>query len=567
MRNTDAPRTHPNRATSLLRSVVIAAVATLSLAGTAGAATPVVAPVPTVAFAADQPMLARLVAGEWLDTSDRQAVIDSHRAEFSRATPDIGWTGDRSTCTAGTTNPAYRSAIIDRVNWFRSVAGVPANVTENATYSAKAQETALMMSVSDRLSHSPDSSFGCYTNSGAEGAGSSNLYLGRTGPHAITGYMFDPGAGNVSVGHRNWILHPTVRQFGTGDTPGPGRQATNTLWVVDNAFGSQPQVRESEGFVAWPARGFVPGDVVFPRWSFSLRDADLAAATISMQRIENGAVVQTVSSPIVHRDHSRQAPFSIIVWEPVGVDTSPAVDQTYRITVGNVGIGSQRRTFSYDVTVIGDAPAQRVSPEEVAAFAHAAHNDFIGRDASGSETTRWINRLNAGASRYDLVAELAKSDEWAAHVVNQMYVDTLGRGADDAGRAFWIHRLQDGMSVAEMASLFYGSPEYLAAEGNQLDRWITDLYGELLVRSPDSGGLSFWVGEVGRSNPGSVALRFYQSDESRRARVQALYLDLLDRRSDRGGEDFWAEVLLNGDDLALAANLASSDEYFDNAQR
>ena len=513
-----------------------------------------------------------LQVGEWFDTTDRQSVINSYDAEFSRTTPDIGWTGNRSTCTAGTTNPAYRSAIMDRVNWFRAAAGVPANVTENTTYSAKAQEAALMMSVSDRLSHDPDSSFGCYTADGDEAAGASNLYLGRTGPHAITGYMLDPGAGNVSVGHRNWILHPTVRQFGTGDTPGPGRQATNTLWVIDNAFGAQPQVRESDGFIAWPARGFVPGDVVFPRWSFSLRNADFDNATITTQRIDQGQVVATVDSPIVFRNDTGGAPFSIIVWEPTNIDTSPSIDTTYRVTVDNVGVAGQTTSFSYDVTVLGDAPAAATpapptaSSTEIAAFADAAHLDFLGRAANTSEKNAWVQRVNAGTSRHQLVAELAQSDEWAANVVDGMYLDTLGRDPEPAGRAFWVSQLQNGMSVAKMAALFYGSPEYLANEGNDVDRWITDLYSELLERAPDGGGLNYWVAETGRTNPGSVALRFYQSDESRRARVQTLYGQLLGRGTDIGGEDFWSGVLANGDDLALAANLAASDEYFANAQ-
>lgn len=558
MRNTDGPHTRANRMASILASLALLATTTVAATAPAGA---VAAPPTAVRTPA-----AQINAGDWLDTTDRRAVIESHDAEFSRIAPAIEWTGDRSTCQPGTTSQAYRTAIIDRVNWFRSMAGVPADVIENATYSAKAQEAALMMSVSDRLSHSPDPSFGCYTGDGAQAAGSSNLYLGRTGPHAITGYMLDPGAGNVSVGHRNWILHPTVRQFGTGDTPGPGRQATNTLWVVDNAFGAQPQLRESEGFIAWPARGFVPGDLVFPRWSFSLRGADLASSTVTTQRIERGEVVETVDSPIVFRNDSAGAPFSIVVWEPVGIDTSPSVDTTYRVTVGDIGVGSQSRTISYEVTVIGDVPAPQASPSQIAAFADAAHQDFIGRDASTAEEAEWNRRLSAGETRFDLVSELTRSDEWAAKVVDDMYRDTLGRVSDSSGRAFWINRLRGGMSVARMAALFYGSPEYLAAEGNQVERWIGDLYDELLERRPDSGGLRYWVAQTGQSDPGSVALRFYQSDESRRSRVQALYGRLLGRGTDPAGEDHWAAVLVNGDDLALAANLAASDEYFDRAQ-
>ncbi len=565
MRNTDAP----NRTASVLTALGLVAATLLVPSSIVGAATDS----DSMSIVSNERQTDRVTAsasaGVWLDVNNRQAVIDSYALEFSKVDPDIGWTGNRASCNPGTTNPAYRTAIIDRVNWFRSMGGVPATVTENATYSAKAQEAALIMSVSDKLSHNPtDPDFGCYTSGGAEAASKSNLYLGRTGPHAITGYMFDPGAGNVSVGHRNWILHPTVQEFGTGDTPGPGRQATNTLWVVDNTFDPQPALREAQDFIAWPARGFVPGEVVFPRWSFSVRNGDFTNASVTTQRIDNGQVAGTVSSPIVFQNESAGAPFSILVWEPVGIDTNPAVDQTYRITVDNVRLGSLTKSYSYEVVVIGDQAAQVVAPlapGDIASFATAAYTDFLGRDATAAEKNNWIQQIGAGTTRYELVAELTQSDEWAANVVDGMYLDTLGRVPDAGGRAFWVDQLRNGTSVARMAALFYGSPEYIAKEGNQLDRWITDLYSELLQRQPDGGGLSYWVSETNRTTSGSVALRFYQLDESRRARVQALYQSLLGRGSDAGGETFWAGVLVNGDDLALAANLASSDEYFDKA--
>lgn len=567
MRNTDAP----NRTASVLITLSLAAATLLAPVSNAGAldttdSDPISIDLPELQT--DRaPQSAN--AGIWLDTSDRQGVIDSYDVEFSKIDPDIGWTGDRSTCTPGTTSSAYRSAIIDRVNWFRAMGGVSATVTENATYSAKAQEAALMMSVSNKLSHGPTAStFDCFTDDGAEAASQSNLYLGRTGPHAITGYMLDPGSNNVSVGHRNWILHPTVQEFGTGDLPAEDGRPSNTLWVVDNTFAAQPTLRESQDFIAWPARGFVPGEVVFPRWSFGVRNADFTNATVTTQRVVDGTLGDTVSSPIVFQNNASGAPFSIMVWEPVGIDTNPTVDETYRITVANVGLGSVNKSYTYDVIVIGDRAAQITLPSgsnDIDAFANAAYNDFIGRDATASEKNNWIQRINSGSSRYELVAELTQSDEWAANVVDEMYYDTLGRGPDAGGRAYWINQMREGMSVARMAALFYGSPEYIAKEGNDLGRWITDLYSELLDRQPDGGGLTFWVDQTNETTSGSVALRFYQSDESRRARVQALYQSLLGRGTDIGGEDFWAEVLLNGDDLALAANLAASDEYFDKA--
>ena len=74
------------------------------------------------------------------------------------ATPAIAWFGDRATCEAGATAPAFRDAVQLRINYFRAMAGVPAGITFSATYNDKAQAAALMMSVNSQLSHSPPAS-------------------------------------------------------------------------------------------------------------------------------------------------------------------------------------------------------------------------------------------------------------------------------------------------------------------------------------------------------------------------------------------------------------------------
>jgi hypothetical protein len=109
---------------------------------------------------------------------------------------------------------------------------VPAVVQLDDVYSGKAQQAALMMSANGQLSHNPPPSWLCYTAEGAQAAGSSNLYLGRFGPAAITGYVYDAGSGNYAVGHRRWILYPQTQRMGTGDIPPVGgARSSNALWV------------------------------------------------------------------------------------------------------------------------------------------------------------------------------------------------------------------------------------------------------------------------------------------------------------------------------------------------
>ena len=95
-------------------------------------------------------------ADPWIDTSDRNAVLSAWRAEFDRSEPAMAFYGDVAKCVAGSTSQAYRDSVLQRVNWYRRMAGV-GTVTENTAYSNHNQQTALMMSAEGNLSHTPGS--------------------------------------------------------------------------------------------------------------------------------------------------------------------------------------------------------------------------------------------------------------------------------------------------------------------------------------------------------------------------------------------------------------------------
>jgi uncharacterized protein YkwD len=216
--------------------------------------------------------------------ANREASRAFYLAYYQNASaPSPGWTGNRASCNAGTTAQAFRDAVLLRINYFRAMAGVPDRVSFSTTYNSKSQLAALMMSVNGQLSHSPPSSWTCYTADGATAAGSSNLTLGTYGWSAINGYMKDPGSNNAAAGHRRWILYPQTQNMGTGDIPPDGGYASNALWVFDShMWEARPPVRDS--FVAWPPPGYVPYQVVYPRWSFSYPSADFSQTSVTMMR-------------------------------------------------------------------------------------------------------------------------------------------------------------------------------------------------------------------------------------------------------------------------------------------
>ncbi len=281
--------------------------------------------------------------------ANREASRAFYLTYYQGTAPSIEWTGDRSSCNAGTTASGFKDFVSLRINYFRAMAGAPAGVSFLDAYSAKAQQAALMMSVNNSLSHFPPTTWQCYTADGAEAAGSSDLYLGVYGAEAITGYIRDPGPNNGAVGHRRWILYPQTQNMGTGDIPPSGGSAANALWVFDShMWETRPATREE--FVAWPPPGYVPYQVVFPRWSFSYPSADFSLASVVMtQGAQNVPLVQET----VHNGYGENT----IVWVVNGMTDwqswpQPTADTVYHVTVSNVLIAGSPRSFTYDVIVM-----------------------------------------------------------------------------------------------------------------------------------------------------------------------------------------------------------------------
>src|SRR5688572_7928639 len=127
-----------------------------------------------------------------VNTSSREEVRQYYRTIFNASeNVPMGWTGSYATGNAGDTSPAYKEATRLRINFFRALVGVPADITFNPTFSAKSQQAALLMSVNHALNHTPPPSWIGYTPIAAEGASNSNLALGSAGPDAVSGYIAD----------------------------------------------------------------------------------------------------------------------------------------------------------------------------------------------------------------------------------------------------------------------------------------------------------------------------------------------------------------------------------------
>ena len=191
--------------------------------------------------------------------ADRDTALEQYRAVLDDERVDAGWTGSVSGCVVGEESQASLAATLRTVNTLRSFAGV-GPVTFDPALNQRALAAALMMKAANDLSHTPGPDWPCYSQEGAEAAGTSNLFLGSSGAAAMVGYVDDSGV--ESLGHRRWVIDPAAVQFGSGSTG-----TTNAL----NVFGSSAATPVAPGTtVAWPPAGWVPWPWVFKTWSLAL---------------------------------------------------------------------------------------------------------------------------------------------------------------------------------------------------------------------------------------------------------------------------------------------------------
>src|SRR5688572_17784746 len=288
-----------------------------------------------------------------VNTQDREAVRDFFNAVFysgNRVAPN--WTGDLANCDPGTTAPEYQEAVLRRINFYRAMAGIPADITFNVEYSSKAAAAAAIVSANSLVTHSPTPSLLCYSEVGREAAENSNLALGSAGIDSIEAYIMDAG-NNSRAGHRRWLLYPQTREMGNADIAPPDGSTTrraNANWIFDSNFdGTRPPTRD--GFVAWPPPGFAPHKLVYPRWSFSFPGADFSQSTVTVTTNGTAAPVHIEELAIGYGEEAIVFVPGTISPDARRVHDKPVVDLSYVVNIANVIVGSTTTNFTYTVTV------------------------------------------------------------------------------------------------------------------------------------------------------------------------------------------------------------------------
>lgn len=104
--------------------------------------------------------------------------------------------------------------------------------------------------------------------------------------------------------------------------------------------------------------------------------------------------------------------------------------------------------------------------------------------------------------------------------VYRLYQAAFNRKPDAGGLDYWLSRLNTDLTLRQIAAEFVASPEFVAMYGASIDNaaFVTLLYANVLKRTPDAGGLAFWVGQMNGGVPRTeVLVQFSESQENKDA--------------------------------------------------
>lgn len=311
-----------------------------------------------------------------IDTNSRAMVSKAYKERYVPAlsTP-INWTGNVETCNPGTQSAESRAQEANVINFYRGLNGLD-SIRLDANLNARAQSTALMMHANQQLSHFPPTTWKCYDSTGASNAGKSNIFGGAgfykipDASAPIKSYMDDYGVNNTAVGHRRWILNPTVTTMGTGTT-----SSYNALTVIGtgtNANYAKPD------FIPFPNAGYSPAQLEpFGRWSLSTpQDVDFTGAVVSVSS-SRGENLSVKTQPVQNGYGPNTLVFEVSgVVQPTGRE-----EINYTVTVQNMKKNGQPFSYTY-TTKLFDANVASGEPE-IPNFINS-QADIVTYDANGT---------------------------------------------------------------------------------------------------------------------------------------------------------------------------------------
>ena len=239
-------------------------------------------------------------------------------------------------------------------------------------------------------------------------------------------------------------------------------------------------------------------------------------------------------------------------------------------------------TIDPDNPVTEPVPPRVEIPDEpgVSGFVERLYTVALGRSSDPAGKQNWIDAITSGANTgadaargFLLSPEFVNSEMTTTEFVYVLYRTFFGREPDRAGRISWINAINDGASREEVINGFINSTEWanlclsyginsggsaapnIEVEPNSATiEFATRLYTTCLNRNADENGMMAWARQLAnqRDTGTGSARGFFFSEEFTRQNVSndefvnRLYRTFMGREADEAGFTAWVAQLDNG---------------------
>ena len=278
--------------------------------------------------------------------------------------------------------------------------------------------------------------------------------------------------------------------------------------------------------------------------------------------VAHGATTATVALPT-------NVPFEFRVVARFGDEAGPVSDASLPVSVGSTTPPTRPEITAPPTTAPSPSTTPSPSTPSTAPVGNAhdryvrlLFRDVLGRTPDAAGLRWWTSLLADGASRSAVSARFRRVPEVDRRVVRTLYAGYLDRPPSTDELALWTGFLRTGGRVEELAVQLLGAPERWSAAGRDPDRFVTDLYADVLHRRPTAAESSAARRQVSSDGTVATARTLLHTTESAGRRVDQLYDALLRRRPDAAGRTYWVGRLSAGGNLVdLLFSVAATGEY------
>ncbi len=276
------------------------------------------------------------------------------------------------------------------------------------------------------------------------------------------------------------------------------------------------------------------------------------------------ATIQRVTS---HRDVGHTSCPGNLLYSQLGTIRSTAASVASKTTPT---VPSAPTTTSTTLPPVNSRPLGPFSTARQ--LVDQSYKDLLRRDPNSSERTVATAAIEGGQKAEVFLANVVNGREMDANVkqVIRLYRAYFLRTPDHAGLDFWVTRRRWGWNLSRISAEFANAQEFKNRYGSLSSSGFIDLvYRNVLQRSPDQGGRSYWSSRLnGGQARGQMMIGFSESPEyvrktSAGVTIVALYDGMIHRRIPDGTYDYLEPRLRTGitDASGVARFFMDKPEY------